>query len=169
MSDDKIKSIGGKLGKLIRLLSSENDGEIVAAVRALQRALKIAGTDIHALAYLIEEASTSNPKIFTKDDATEIYKNGFEDGKKSVKPTVGAWKFDDTNRFHPINQTSALTIEDYHRIAVECDESGKLKESEEEFVGDMVLRSQAKINLTEKQGSWLRSIHERITGRRPRR
>jgi hypothetical protein len=39
-----------KIQKLIRLLSSPNDGEVVATVHALMRALKADGTDIHALA-----------------------------------------------------------------------------------------------------------------------
>ena len=42
--------ISPKLGKLIALLSSDKDGEIVAAVRAIGRVLKDAGADWHDLA-----------------------------------------------------------------------------------------------------------------------
>jgi hypothetical protein len=39
-----------KLGKLIRLLGSDKDGEVLAAVGALRRALRADGRDLHDLA-----------------------------------------------------------------------------------------------------------------------
>jgi hypothetical protein len=39
-----------KLGKLIRMLSSDQPGEVTSAARAIVRTLQAAGTDIHALA-----------------------------------------------------------------------------------------------------------------------
>ena len=39
-----------KLGKLIRLLSSDRDGEVLAAASAIKRMLAAEGSDIHALA-----------------------------------------------------------------------------------------------------------------------
>jgi hypothetical protein len=47
------------LAKLIRLLASDNDGEALAAVRALARALKASGCDFHDLASIVETPSTS--------------------------------------------------------------------------------------------------------------
>jgi hypothetical protein len=44
---------GERLGKLIRLLSSDKDGEVVAAARALARVLADSGGDIHHLADLV--------------------------------------------------------------------------------------------------------------------
>jgi hypothetical protein len=46
-----------RLGKLIRLLSSDRPGEMVAAAGAITRALQAAGSDIHALADIVERAS----------------------------------------------------------------------------------------------------------------
>lgn len=46
--------IADKLGKLLRLLSSDRDGEVVAAARGIERTLKNAGLDIHALAAAVE-------------------------------------------------------------------------------------------------------------------
>ena len=40
----------GKLGKLIRLLSSDQPGEVFAAANAITRELRAAGKDIHAFA-----------------------------------------------------------------------------------------------------------------------
>ena len=42
--------IADQLKPLIRLLSSNQDGEVVAAARALNRLLKANGSDIHAIA-----------------------------------------------------------------------------------------------------------------------
>jgi hypothetical protein len=39
-----------KLAKLVRLLSSDKDGEVLAAASAIKRTLAAAGSDIHALA-----------------------------------------------------------------------------------------------------------------------
>ena len=47
------------LAKLIRLLASDVDGEVLAAVRALGRALKASGCDFHDLAGLVEAPSTA--------------------------------------------------------------------------------------------------------------
>jgi hypothetical protein len=48
-----------KLGKLIRLLSSNRDGEVLAAVHALKRVLDGGKLDIHALADMVEAAGVS--------------------------------------------------------------------------------------------------------------
>jgi hypothetical protein len=48
---------GSKVGDLVRRLSSDSDGEVVATVRAMGRTLKTAGTDFHALAEHIEQAN----------------------------------------------------------------------------------------------------------------
>jgi hypothetical protein len=47
MSDMAI--VAPKLSKLIPMLATEHDGEVVAAVRAISRTLKGAGMDFHAL------------------------------------------------------------------------------------------------------------------------
>ena len=49
------KTLEERLADCIRVLSSEKDGEVVAAARALKRTLESAGTDIHGLANAIEK------------------------------------------------------------------------------------------------------------------
>jgi hypothetical protein len=46
-----------KLGKLIRLLSSDKDGEVLAAVGAIKRTLQSEGINIHSLAAVIESGA----------------------------------------------------------------------------------------------------------------
>jgi hypothetical protein len=48
---------GSRIGDLVRRLSSDSDGERVATVRAMDRTLKTAGADFHALAEHIEAAN----------------------------------------------------------------------------------------------------------------
>jgi hypothetical protein len=47
---------GARIGKMFRLLSSDQPGEVAAAAGAFNRALKSAGIDIHALAAAVESA-----------------------------------------------------------------------------------------------------------------
>src|SRR5262249_51209541 len=42
------------IGKLLRLLGSDKDGEVVASARALRRVLQGAGLDLHDLARMVE-------------------------------------------------------------------------------------------------------------------
>ena len=70
-----------RLAKLIRLLASDVDGEVLAAVRALGRTLKAGGCDIHDLAGLVEAPATApsthpeagfHDQFDDDDDETEL-------------------------------------------------------------------------------------------------
>lgn len=50
-----LAAIAPKLGKLIRLLASDRDGEALAAARGIGRTLEAAGLDFHALADVIDK------------------------------------------------------------------------------------------------------------------
>ena len=52
-----------KIGKLIKMLSSSNDGEVVAAARAILRTLAQEGTDIHELAERVEGRKLSQAEM----------------------------------------------------------------------------------------------------------
>jgi hypothetical protein len=62
--------ICGRIGKLIRLLGSDKDGEVIAAVAALRRTLDAAGTDLHGLAAMIERQH-SQPRLDPHSDDRE--------------------------------------------------------------------------------------------------
>jgi hypothetical protein len=49
-----LATIGTTVGKLIRLLDSDRDGEVLGAARAIRRVLEGAGLDFHDLARAIE-------------------------------------------------------------------------------------------------------------------
>ena len=75
-------SVANKLGKLLRLLASDRDGEVVAAAKAITRTLAGADLDIHALAEGVETAADRN---FSESDAQEIYRRVFEDGRRKAE------------------------------------------------------------------------------------
>ena len=52
-----------RLEKLIKLLTSDKDGEIVAAARAIHRTLKGAGSDIHELASRLKDGGLSEAEM----------------------------------------------------------------------------------------------------------
>jgi hypothetical protein len=51
---DTAKATSRRIGQLIKLLSSDQPGEVAAAAQALNRTLGAAGLDIHALAEIAE-------------------------------------------------------------------------------------------------------------------
>lgn len=66
-----------KLGKLIRLLSSDQPGEAAAAAAALNRALLADGLDIHALAQVVERSSlvpSEKPQDDPPSDMSDAWK-----------------------------------------------------------------------------------------------
>src|SRR5262249_49157176 len=65
--------IADKLGKCIRLLSSDRDGEVVAAAHAIRRVLQSAGLDVHALADQVENP----PGNFNAAEARRLYDTGY--------------------------------------------------------------------------------------------
>jgi hypothetical protein len=52
--------IGGKLAALIRVLSPDQDGEVIATVHAIIRLLVSSGSDIHAIAEHVKKWRWSN-------------------------------------------------------------------------------------------------------------
>jgi hypothetical protein len=51
-------ALAKKLARLIPLLGTDKDGEALATVRALERTLRTAGYDFHALAQVVAEPQT---------------------------------------------------------------------------------------------------------------
>ncbi len=139
--------IAGKLGKLIRLLSSDREGEVVAAVRTIRRTLKAEKLDLHVLADTI--GRPANGKVFTKEEGEEIYRQGVVDGRREAE------------RDQPLG-FSSVDEPSWYEIACTCrDRKSWRDEREEQFVRDMVRRSVRGGEPTEKQASWLRKIYAR--------
>jgi hypothetical protein len=149
--------IAGKLGTFIRLLASDKEGEVRAAVAALLRTLKAAGTDIHAVADLIEKPA--NGKL-SQADMERIFKAGHELGyEKGVRDAEN--KSHGSLDFRGVDGSDL----DWHAMALWCQKHGdRLSGTEEKFVNDVAARTVYRVP-SEKQCKWLKSIFLRLGGR----
>jgi hypothetical protein len=134
-----------RIQKLIKLLSSDNDGEALAAVHALKRVLAQEGTDIHELAKRVEGLSEAEMK--------RLYDAGFQQGKNAAATTVGF--------------TNVEAPPSFYEMACEIKRKGdgRLSQKESGFVDDMV-RWCARREPSEKQAKWLHAIYCKIGRRR---
>jgi hypothetical protein len=154
MMADALTPIVAKLATFIRLLSSDKDGEVIAAARAMQRTLRSAGADIHTLANRVEKPNGSE---LSEEDMKRLYNAGYEDGRRAAENAQYG-----PGDFHNIDGTPC-----WHELAVECQQrSARLRDKEKEFVDDMAARTVWR-EPTERQGKWLLSIYYRLGGKRP--
>ena len=133
-----------KLEKLVRLLSSDRDHEVLAAARAITRTLSGAGSDTHELAERIKGVSEA--------DMQRIYDAGVQEGKDAAAAAAG---------FKNTEGPSWLEMAEY------CagHEEGRLSVKERGFVEDMV-RWCARREPSEKQGKWLHVLYVKLGRRR---
>ena len=63
----KLATVAPMVAKLIKLLASDKDGEVLASVCALRRVLAKAGLDLNAVATMIERPSRSSDQADNPD------------------------------------------------------------------------------------------------------
>lgn len=133
-----------KIGKLLKLLSSDNDGEVVATARAILRTLDAEGTDIHELAEHVEGRKLSEAEM------QRIYDQAYRDGRNAAAADVG---------FGNVGPS-------FYEMACEIQHKadGCLSLKERDFVDDMV-RWCTRREPSQKQAKWLHSLYCKI-GRR---
>ena len=132
-----------KLEKLVRLLSSDKEGEVVAAAHAIKRTLANAGSDIHELADRIRGGKLSENRRCAKS-TTPATRPGRTRARRrrasAIPPPVrpgSRWR----------NTAPSTTT------------------AEREFIDDMT-RWCMRREPTEKQGKWLHLLYVRIGRRR---
>ena len=132
-----------KLQKLIKLLSSPNDGEVVAAARAILRTLEADGADIHELADRVGGRKLSQAEMQIGSTSEPSAR-----GKDAAAADSG---------FHNTEGPS------FHEMACEIQQkaNGRLTPKEQDFVDDMV-RWCARREPSEKQAKWLHAIYCQI-------
>jgi hypothetical protein len=133
-----------RIQKLLKLLSSDNDGEALAAVHALKRVLAQEGADIHELAKRVEGLSEADMK--------RLYDAGYREGKNAAAVSTG---------FTSVGEPS------FYNMACEIKNKGegRLSQKESDFIDDMV-RWCARREPSEKQGRWLHAIYCKVGRRR---
>jgi hypothetical protein len=134
-----------KLEKLVRLLSSDKEGEVVAAARAIQRTLSNAGSDIHELAERIKGGKLSEAEM------RKIYDAGVKDGKDAAAAEKG---FGDVMSESP----------SYLEMAKYCDAhgNGRLNSWEREFIDNMLYVCTCGYSLSQKRIATLEKIFRRL-------
>src|SRR5262249_41404026 len=105
---DALAPVIEKVRRFIRLLSSDNDAEALAAVRALNRTLRGAKLDIHTLA---DSIGAANGKEHTEAQLLKARDLGIEEGRRLEREEQGAPVFRNVNLD---DQPS------WHEIAMEC-------------------------------------------------
>jgi hypothetical protein len=148
---DELAPIADRLKQCVRLLSSDVDGEVIAAVRAINRTLKNSNLDIHTLA---DSICVSNGKRFSEDEAKEIYFKGVEEGRRQAENRRDL-------KFHDVSEHDQPS---WREMACECARHlDRLRnDTERKFVQDMVRRTACAVRLSEKQQNWLRDCFFRV-------
>ena len=135
-----------RLAKLIRLLSSDREGEVVNAARAIRRTLKDKGLDIHTLADMV----VGSDKRPTKSDLQEAYRAGYRDGTRAAEPD------DDTLSWREIAKFCLAN-------------AARLKPHETDFVEQMVRWTSLGREPTAKQARWLDYLYAQLKHNKRRR
>jgi hypothetical protein len=149
---DALAPIAEKLRPLVRLLSSDRDGEVIAAARALIRTLKGAKLDIHALADSIGQA---NGKL-SEAEMLKLYAAGYA---ARIRAAEQKHQYDDDGF------TDACRVPTPHEMARWCQQrANRLRENERQFINDIASRTVWRAP-TERQRKWLESIFLKLGGR----
>jgi hypothetical protein len=139
-----------KITKLIKKLTSPNDGEVVASARALLRTLAADGHDIHDLAKRIESNGGGG---ISPADRARIYAEALNQARREAQREAAA------------RARTTADIPTYYAMACEIqhndNEDSLLSEKERGFVDDMVSWC-ARREPSEKQAKWLHSIYCRV-------
>ncbi|KAB0680068.1 hypothetical protein F6X38_09665 [Aureimonas leprariae] len=127
--------IAPKLSKLLPLLGSDKDGEVIATARAIGRTLSAAGLDFHALAEAIE--------------------------RPPVVLTVAARRPQQSRKPSP-PRPSPFDSELLRLVAVLRVQQTRLKHGEADFLDSMFVALSSGRQASPKQEQWLRDIDRRL-------
>jgi hypothetical protein len=146
------KCHGSRLGDIIRLLSSSNDGEIVATVYAMRRILKSVGTDVHGLADHLEKPNGSG---VTEADLKKVFDTGYAMGVQNTQnKQYGMGDFRNTDG-KPDWSAVALFLQR---------NKDRLDNKHHEFIDDMAGRTVWGREPTERQHKYLHSLFFKLGG-----
>jgi len=157
-----------KLQKLIPLLASDKDGEVVAAARGIQRLLVAQNFDFHDLAKMQGGATRIEyrEKIVYRDRIIVKEKIVYRD-VRSVQPSgLSGQPNVDPFAANPDGYHSGGTIPGWRSQAFQCNaKSNSLKTNEAAFIHDMANRAEVRgSTISEKQERWLNSIYLKMKG-----
>jgi hypothetical protein len=150
---------GSKLGDIIRQLSSDNEGLIIAAVLGMQRLLKSCGADIHALADHVEKANgglsdADKQKIRSEIESARAI--GYAEGVKAAEAKQhGTGAFRNTDGKLEWTEVALFVQREKHRLPAK----------HHEFVDDIASRTVYGREPTPKQHQYLHSLFHKLGGK----
>jgi hypothetical protein len=142
--------VTARIGKAIRRLSSDSDGEIIASLYAILRLLESCGGDVHALAAQVENGGMSEK--YREEVGAQIKKAhevGYEKGVKAAEA-----------RFRPDGKL------EFSEVAL-CMERqiNRLPPDKHEFIHKMALYARQELEPTARQGKFLFDLVQYLEGR----
>ena len=154
------RELAVKLGKPIRLLASNSQGEAFAALCAIARLLESQGYTFHTLAEHVENANGSS---LSEDDKKKIRSEienaraiGYAEGVKAAEA-----KQHGTGAFR--NTDGAL---EWTEVALYCQrKKHRLPDKHHEFIDDMASRTGYGREPTPKQHQYLHSLFYKLGGK----
>jgi hypothetical protein len=148
--------INGKLANLIRRLSSNSDGEVVATARAIIRTLQGIGADIHDVADCIEHASNG---ALAENEMQEIYSAGIKEGARlAIQKMQAQMAHSPPQRLMPQFPSAAdMALYCYQHL-------NRCNEWETEFASNMAVWTRRR-PLTVKQQARLEELFIKLSGK----
>ena len=149
---------GSKIGDAIRHLTSDNDGDIIAAVHGLRRMLRSYGADMHDLADHIEnghglsEADKQKIQAAIENARAEGYAEGV---RMAEAQQNGTGVFRNTDGKLDWTEVALFVQRQKHR----------LPDKHHEFIDDMAARTPFGREPTLKQHQYLHSLFHRLGGK----
>jgi hypothetical protein len=148
-----------KIARIVRVLSSDRDGEVLAAVHQLKRVLASHNTDFNGLANGIEKFGNMNGNdgSLSEGEMEKIYHAGYAKGVEDAENKLhGIDGFRSTNGNSPAWEAVAHFLQrNKHR----------LDSKHHDFVDDMAARTAWGREPTEKQHKYLRSLFFKLGGK----
>jgi hypothetical protein len=149
---------GSRLGDVIRRLSSNSEGEIVATVHAMRRMLESCGADIHALADHVENGKglTDADKQKIRAEIENARAEGYAEGVRAAESKQhGTGAFRNTDGTLEWTEIALFVQREKHRLPVK----------HHEFVDDMASRTVYGREPTPNQHKYLHSLFYKLGGK----
>jgi hypothetical protein len=150
-----------KIAKLLRMLTSSHDGEVLAAANRLNAI--VAANDIDWDQVLANGDGTALTERQMSRIYDEAFERGFREGRQQVRPE---------RDWTPADNTSAEAGQDSHRLEVILEaafravDDGMLSQWEAEFTGSMrerVRKWGSRVFVSEKQWKSVDRLEEKLT------
>jgi hypothetical protein len=146
----------GRLAKIIAMLSSPNDGDLIAAGRALQRNLSANGADIYALVDLLKASEDRNR--FGQEIANAAYAEGLRDGEARAHGSDGFHGVDESAEWR---QVALYVQREQHRLPA------RTLQKSEEFIANMAARAKSPYSRepTQRMHEWMHDLFFKLGGK----